>query len=129
VTSLTIDPAGFRVFAGVNTLEGSTSGVYALGPAMTVAAGAPIAPPILLQNSPNPFNAETTIRFVLADRTVVRICVYTLIGELVAVLLEDSMEAGEHEVTFNAGELASGVYLYTLDVGGRGRARRMVLLR
>ena len=82
------------------------------------------------QNYPNPFNPSTTIRFQLTASTRVSLKVYNVIGQEVATLLNDSREAGTHEVTFNALSLASGVYFYRLATSnGYLQIKKMVLLK
>ncbi len=83
------------------------------------------------QNYPNPFNPATTIRFSLAQVEPVTLTVYNVLGQQVATLLDgQQMTAGQHQVAFDAGELASGVYLYRLQAGASyTQTRRMLLLK
>lgn len=83
----------------------------------------------LMQNYPNPFNPVTTITFELPEQSVVRIAVYDVLGREVRVLADGAYAAGRHEVTFEAGDLVSGVYLYRLETPGHVIARRMVLMK
>ena len=83
----------------------------------------------LAQNYPNPFNPATTIRYALPARGNVRLDVYTLLGQHVAALAEGVQDAGEHEVRFDAGLLASGAYLYRLRSGSSVLTRSMLLVR
>jgi len=130
VTALVTDPRTFRMLAGINT-PGKDSGVYRLDPAATISEdpSRPAGPPRLFQNSPNPFNGETTIRFVMNSRSEVKISLHTIMGEFVGVLLQREMEAGEHQVLLNAAGLATGVYFCTLEAAGVRATRRMMLLR
>ncbi|MCS7155945.1 MAG: T9SS type A sorting domain-containing protein [Bacteroidetes bacterium] len=80
-------------------------------------------------NYPNPFRLETTIRFELPRSEYVRLEVYNLLGQRVAVLVEGPMPTGRHEVRFHAGALPSGVYLYRLEAGDRVEVRKMTLLK
>ena len=69
----------------------------------------------LYQNYPNPFNPTTTIQFDLMDPSIVTLKIYNLLGQEVVTLLDHaSMEDGQQEVNFNAGNMASGVYFYRL---------------
>ena len=69
----------------------------------------------LYQNYPNPFNPSTTIKFALPFDSNVRITIYNLLGEQVAVLFDQVKEVGYHNVTWNASSLASGMYIYTIE--------------
>jgi len=97
-------------------------------------AGEAIAPEVaatfaLYQNYPNPFNATTNIQFDLAEATNVRLSVYNVSGQLVATLVNSHMDAGAHVVSFDAGLLASGVYVYRLNAGAFVQDRKMVLMK
>ncbi len=70
----------------------------------------------LSQNYPNPFNPSTTIRYALPSESKVKLSVYNLLGQLVTTLVNNVEQTGYHEVVFNALNLASGVYFYTIDV-------------
>jgi hypothetical protein len=84
----------------------------------------------LFQNYPNPFNPETNIRFTLPRESKVKLAVFNILGEQVTELINSVMQQGKHEVSFNAINLASGVYLYRLDIeNGFSDMRKMVLLR
>jgi len=80
-------------------------------------------------NRPNPFNPKTMILFSLAEAGRVQLRVYDPSGRLAATLVDRELSAGSHEVVLQADRLASGVYFYRLDSGGRTAVRRMVLLR
>ncbi len=69
----------------------------------------------LYQNYPNPFNPVTTIKFALPFESSVRMVIYNLLGEQVEVLFNDVKEAGYHDIYWNAKQLASGIYLYTIE--------------
>jgi|WetSurMetagenome_2_1015567.scaffolds.fasta_scaffold90472_2 hypothetical protein len=86
----------------------------------------------LEQNYPNPFNGETRIAYRVpgtGDGQVVTLKVYDMLGREVATLVNERQPPGEYGVTFDAGRLASGVYLYRLRVGAAVQTRRMMLLR
>lgn len=84
---------------------------------------------ILYPNYPNPFNPVTRIKFVLSENELTTLRVYNLIGQEVAVLVNSKLEAGSHEVSFNAKNLASGIYFYTLNAGKFNQSRKMILLK
>jgi photosystem II stability/assembly factor-like uncharacterized protein len=84
----------------------------------------------LAQNYPNPFNPTTVIPFGLSEAGVVRLEVYNVLGQRVAVLLAgEQLAAGQHQVRFDARGLASGVYLARLQAGGVAVTRQMLLMR
>jgi hypothetical protein len=78
---------------------------------------------------PNPFNPTTTIDFTLANTGETHLTVFDLAGREVARLADGVLSAGAHSVVFDASELASGVYVYTLDAEGFSTSRRMVLVK
>jgi photosystem II stability/assembly factor-like uncharacterized protein len=83
----------------------------------------------LHQNYPNPFNPVTAITLELPAAAPVTLKVYDLAGREVATLLDGTLSAGRHRVDWDAGRLASGVYLARLIVGSETRVRKMVLLK
>jgi hypothetical protein len=83
----------------------------------------------LQQNYPNPFNPSTLIKYGLAHDVKVKLEVYNLLGQRVAVLLDEPQKAGYHEVVFNRQTLSSGVYFYRLQAGSFVQTRRMTLVR
>jgi hypothetical protein len=83
----------------------------------------------LLPNYPNPFNAQTTIRFVLPKSQNVQLTIYDLLGRQIEVLIDEYREAGIHNVSFDAFNLSSGVYFYRLQAGSAVETKRMVLLK
>jgi hypothetical protein len=84
---------------------------------------------VLAQNYPNPFNPSTSIRYELPETARVRLEVFNLLGERVATLVDERREAGRHQVSFDAGSLASGVYLYRLQAGDFVQTRKLTLIR
>ena len=83
----------------------------------------------LEQNSPNPFNPVTHIRYSLDAGSRVSLSVFNLAGQLVKRQNEGFQGAGWHQLSFDGGELASGVYLYTLEAGGRSQSHKMTLVK
>ncbi len=71
----------------------------------------------LRQNWPNPFNPSTRIRFGLPEAAEVRLEIFNVLGQRVAVLVDRRMDAGWHEVSFDAGALSSGIYLCRIQAG------------
>ncbi|HDQ45283.1 MAG TPA: T9SS type A sorting domain-containing protein [bacterium] len=83
----------------------------------------------LEQNYPNPFNPTTNIHFALGKASNVRLTVFNILGQKVATLIDAPMEAGSHQVLFDAGHLTSGIYFYRLEAGDIKIDRRMTLLK
>ncbi|MBU0727863.1 T9SS type A sorting domain-containing protein, partial [Patescibacteria group bacterium] len=83
----------------------------------------------LEQNYPNPFNPSTNIKFSVPESSNVRLAVYNLIGEEVAVLFDGFSEAGFYEVTFDASSLSSGAYFYKLQSGNSFVTKKMLLMK
>jgi len=84
----------------------------------------------LNQNYPNPFNPSTTIKFALMENGKVKLIVYNLLGEIVSELINREMTRGSHEIEFNAAHLASGVYIYRLDIENKfSSVRKMILAK
>lgn len=81
------------------------------------------------QNYPNPFNPSTTIQYELPNNTDVTLTVYDVLGQKVATLVDENVEAGTHEVNFNASELSSGVYIYRLQAGDQTITRQMSFVK
>ena len=83
----------------------------------------------LEQNYPNPFNPSTTIRYVLGERSGVRLAVFNTLGQQVASLVDEVQDAGIHEVRFNGSNLASGMYFYRLMAGEFASTKRLLILQ
>ena len=83
----------------------------------------------LSQNFPNPFNPSTGINYRLAESSFVTIKIYDVLGREVRVLVDSRQDAGDHEVTFDASDLPSGVYLCLLDAAGIRDVKKMVLMK
>jgi hypothetical protein len=86
----------------------------------------------LYQNYPNPFNPETTIQFELNKSMIVKLKVYNVIGELVAILVNQELNAGTHKFVVDSSitsRLASGIYYYNLTAGNYSDTKGMVLIK
>ena len=84
---------------------------------------------ILYHNYPNPFNPSTSISYKLKERGYIKLMVYNIKGELISVLVNEEQEAGYYEVEFNVVQdsspaIASGIYLYRIEVIGEGNIPR-----
>jgi hypothetical protein len=83
----------------------------------------------LLQNYPNPFNPNTIISFSLGDTSPTKLAVYNLLGQEVNILINRTMRAGKHRVSFNADNLPSGVYVYRLTTNKGILTKKMIFLK
>ncbi|MGB7054355.1 MAG: serine hydrolase [bacterium] len=84
---------------------------------------------ILHQNHPNPFCGSTNIQFILPGAGKITLKVYNIIGQEVATLIDEEIEAGKYSITWNATGFPSGVYYYRFSAGGQNQTRRCVLLK
>jgi hypothetical protein len=88
----------------------------------------------LSQNYPNPFNPSTKINVSVSKRSEVRLIVYNVIGQEIVTLMDGSYSAGSYEVTWNGKDgwgksVASGLYLYRLEVGSFSMTKKMLLVK
>jgi hypothetical protein len=82
------------------------------------------------QNYPNPFNPSTTIKFGLPAETNVDLRVFNILGQQVAVLLNNQiMSAGHHDINFDASKLSTGTYIYRLSSGDNVVTKKMILMK
>ena len=81
------------------------------------------------QAFPNPFNPSTTIDFTMGETADANLTVYNMAGQAVATLVNGMVGAGAQSVVFDASNLTSGVYVYTLTVGGQTLSEKMVLVK
>lgn len=89
----------------------------------------------LSQNYPNPFNSMTKIQFKVSNNKFVKLSIYDISGREVAILVNEDLQAGAYEVTFNAShngssaELSSGVYYYRLVTTDYSETKKMLLTK
>ncbi len=84
---------------------------------------------VLKQNNPNPFNTTTMISFLTPEPERVTLKVFDLLGNEVAVLLDEEVGAGEHTVALNSINLPAGVYFYRMEAGRFADEKKLVVLR
>jgi len=84
---------------------------------------------INLTNHPNPFNAQTTLSFSLEHQSTINISIYDITGRLVEVLTSQTYDAGNHSLSWDAGDQPSGIYFARLTAGEAVKTNRMVLLK
>ncbi len=81
------------------------------------------------QNFPNPFNPQTTLRYSIAGESHVTIEVLDITGRIVELLVDETQEAGDHSVRWDAKSRSSGVYIYRFKAGGFVKSGKMILVR
>ncbi len=83
----------------------------------------------LKQNYPNPFNPTTTIPFEIKNENLVKLTIYDMLGREVATVVNEKLPAGSYNYKFDASGLASGMYIYRLDVNGQQAAKNMMYIK
>jgi hypothetical protein len=81
----------------------------------------------LYQNYPNPFNPTTMINYNVGEPGLVQLKVYNVLGIEVATLVNEQQYSGDYLIDFNASNLSSGVYFYSLTVNNFTQTRKMIL--
>lgn len=117
VVSSTGKVYSMQAVTGVKTINNKIPGSYSLE-----------------QNYPNPFNPSTKIKFSLplpskGGANDVRLKVYDILGREVAIIVNEELKPGTYEVEWNASNLSSGIYYYTLQTESFSQTRKMILLR
>jgi len=89
---------------------------------------------VLMQNYPNPFNPSTTIQYAISSEQFVTLKIFNSIGQLIKTLVDENMNEGYHQVTWDAtdnsgNKLSSGVYFYRLTTGTFNRVNKMLLMK
>jgi hypothetical protein len=101
----------------------------------TIGTSSVSSPPLLskeftlAQNFPNPFNPSTVIRYQLSATTEVRLEVVDVLGRKMVTLVNQKQSSGDYSASFNAANLASGVYFYRLQAGSFVETRKMMLVK
>ncbi len=83
----------------------------------------------LRDNYPNPFNPSTTIRYMIPQNEQVSIKIYDMSGRVIADLVNEIKTAGDHQVTWNASGLSSGIYFYKMQAGRFTEVKKMMLVK
>ncbi|MCP4581949.1 MAG: T9SS type A sorting domain-containing protein [candidate division Zixibacteria bacterium] len=83
----------------------------------------------LFQNHPNPFNAQTTIKYILPEPALVTISIYDILGREIETLTNEPKQAGYHQTIWKADKLPSGMYFYKIRAGEYSESRKMLLLK
>ncbi len=82
-----------------------------------------------MQNYPNPFNPVTQVSFQIPEPGLVKLIVYDALGNEIITLINGFVNVGIHEVSFDAAELTSGVYIYTLFAWRYYKSNKMILMK
>ncbi len=125
VKSLALSPSGY-LFAVTNS-----GGIFRSKDIATNIKSNPIFIKefTLSQNYPNPFNPNTTITYSIPERGNVKLTVYNSLGQVISELVNEEKPAGNFSVQFNAANLPSGVYFYSLKSGGFVESKKLILLK
>jgi len=83
----------------------------------------------LFNNYPNPFNPSTVLRYSLPKAAFTTLKVYDALGNEVAVLVNEMKTAGSHQLVFNAENLSSGIYFYSIQAGSFNQTKKMILMK
>lgn len=83
----------------------------------------------LVQNYPNPFNPSTNIAFQIPVNSPVSLEIYDVTGRRITKLIDENLDAGYHEVTFDGSSLASGAYLYRMQAGDFVQTKKLILIK
>ena len=84
---------------------------------------------MLYDNYPNPFNPSTILRYSIPEVSFTTIKIYDALGNEVSSLVNETKSAGTYEVEFNATDLSSGIYYYTLQAGSFNQTKKMILIK
>lgn len=128
-SSMLVDSAGIVYVTGMSALDYATI-KYVPIPVSVEDSPRYIPNKFLLeQNYPNPFNPSTRIKYSIPTSEFVTLKVYDVLGNEVAALVNEEKPAGSYEVTFDASQLSSGIYFYTLKVGSFIETKKMTFLK
>lgn len=83
----------------------------------------------LFQNYPNPFNSETIINYSIPVNGFVSLKIYNVLGKEIITLVEKEQPRGNYEISFNGGDLSSGIYFYKIKANTFSQTRKFVLLK
>ncbi len=81
------------------------------------------------QNYPNPFNGMTSIKYMIPENGIVKIKIFDILGKEIKVFNEGEKETGIYEFKFNSAELASGIYIYSIQYNNKVLSKKMLLMK
>ncbi|MDH7603984.1 MAG: T9SS type A sorting domain-containing protein [Melioribacter sp.] len=122
---------GITQWSDNEILVATSEGLYKVGfYEITSVQSTPEVPEFyLLQNYPNPFNPVTTIEFAVPEKGRYKLKVYDILGQEVATLFDDEINAGTQKLTFNGSNLHSGIYIYRLIGKNVNISKKMILMK
>jgi hypothetical protein len=129
---ISLVPGGYGWIASSNGAIYRTSKATAVYNIQTTVDRGSSVPPssfMLEQNYPNPFNPATTISYALPQPALVVLKVYDVLGRECATLINEYKNQGRYEVSFDAGHLPSGMYIYQIQAGAYSAVRTMQLIK
>ena len=133
LTSTNIPVVRALAISGTNLFAGTIDGVWRrpLSEMITDVKNTTELPKefALYQNYPNPFNPSTNIQYAISSKQFVTMKVYDILGNEVAILVNEEKPAGTYEVTWNTADLPSGVYFYQLKAGIFAATKKLLLLK
>ncbi|MBN1561852.1 serine hydrolase [candidate division KSB1 bacterium] len=123
-------PIAIKIMSNGHLFWNDTLTVYVLPPATSIAnaENAPLAF-ALDQNYPNPCNQRTVIAYQLPVMSHVQLDVYSITGQKVATLFSEQQPMGRHKYEWDAGNFASGVYIYKISAGDFCQSRKLIILK
>ena len=101
------------------------------GVVVTVLNNSGVIPTVynLYQNYPNPFNPNTTIKFDIPKQSYTKLIIYDLLGREVTKLVDERLDAGSYDITWDAANYASGTYIYKIEAGNYTSVKKMILVK
>ncbi len=127
----TMDAPSVNFKDNVFVVQGGKMLVIAQSTAVEVKSETPDVPTnyTLEQNYPNPFNPTTTIKYKIPVAVHVTIRIFDVLGKEIETLVNEEKPAGSYSITWNAANLPSGIYFYTLKAGNFVESKKMTLLK
>ena len=83
----------------------------------------------LSQNYPNPFNSTTNIKYAISKSSNVKITVYDILGKELEVLIDEQLQAGTYQTSWNASNYSSGIYFYRMQAGDYISTMKMLMIK